>query len=162
MIRPQFRFSVLFLLALLFVTSKAVAQPPVDESDRDRILSEIRNYKHEMLAKALDLDKEKEKQFFEVYDEMDMRLMQISNETRDLERRVSADADASDTEIEAAAIAIYSQKEKEGKIELEYFDKFKEILTPRQLLRLKSAEREFTSNLVKQHHRMRSKQDRRK
>ena len=162
MIRPQFRFSVLFLFALLFVTSKVVAQPPVDESDRDRILSEIRNYKHEMLAKALDLDKEKEKQFFEVYDEMDMRLMQISNETRDLERRVSADADASDTEIEAAAIAIYSQKEKEGKIELEYFDKFKEILTPRQLLRLKSAEREFTSNLVKQHHRMRSKQDRRK
>jgi len=162
MIRPQFRFSVLFLFALLFVTSKAVAQPRSTNPIATESFPRFEIYKHEMLAKALDLDKEKEKQFFEVYDEMDMRLMQISNETRDLERRVSADADASDTEIEAAAIAIYSQKEKEGKIELEYFDKFKEILTPRQLLRLKSAEREFTSNLVKQHHRMRSKQDRRK
>ena len=56
---------------------------------------------------------------------------------------------------ESAASAVYSQKEREGKVEMEYYDKFKGILTPRQLLGLKSAEKRFTQQLVRYHRRLR-------
>ena len=88
---------------------------------------------------------------------MDSKIMQINYETRELERSINEDKNASDTEIEAAAAAVFNQKEREGKIENEYFEKFKEVLTPRQLLRLKSAEKKFTQRLVRHHKRLRQR-----
>ena len=133
----------------------ASAQQQLNEGDRERIISEMRAYKHEVLIKALDLTKEQQPEFFKVYDEMDEKLMQINNETRELERKVLSDENASDTEVEAAAAAVFAQKEREGKIELEYFEKLRETVTPRQLLKLKSAEKMFTQKLIRHHRRMR-------
>lgn len=159
--RNKFRIMKIRLttfFAVLFVAFSFWAQQPIDEAGRSRILSEMRAYKHRLLAKELDLSKEQQNLFFPVYDEMDDRLMQINNETRDLEKAVKENADASDTEIEAAAAAVYSQKEREGKVESEYFEKFSEILTPRQLLGLKSAEKKFTQKLVRHHHKLQRQQ----
>ena len=74
--------------------------------------------------------------------------------SRELERRTIDTPDASDTELEAAAQAVFDLKQKEGRIEAEYFEKFKEILTPRQLLKLKSAERKFAQYLMRHHRRL--------
>ena len=139
----------------LLAAGPIYAQQTKEDVERDRVFTEIRAYKHDVLVKSLDLTKEQQREFFPVYDELDDKLMEINHETRDLERRVAADANASDTEIEAAASAVYSQKEREGKVEMEYYDKFKGILTPRQLLGLKSAEKRFTQQLVRYHRRLR-------
>ncbi|MDE6333131.1 MAG: hypothetical protein K2L77_00640, partial [Muribaculaceae bacterium] len=80
----------------------------------------------------------------------------INAETRDLEQKACENANASDLELENAARTIFEQKRAEGQVERTYFEKFKDILTPRQLLQLKSAERRFTQQLVKQHRRMRT------
>ncbi len=141
----------LFVALLLAFISGAVFAQEAEENLRDRIFSELRPYKHQVLARELQLSKEQQREFFAVYDEMEDRLQQISTETRDLEKKVNSDKNATDTEIEAAANAVYSQKEREGKVEMEYFDRFKEILTPRQLLRLRTAEKSFTQRLVKHH-----------
>ena len=93
----------------MLFTSGAAAQQPLNEAERDRVFSEIRAYKHKLIAKELDLDNEQEKLFFPVYDKMDDQLQQIGAETRDLERNVLENVEASDTEVEAAAAAIYSQ-----------------------------------------------------
>lgn len=122
--------------------------------NRERYINEIRAYKHNYIAKELELSKEQQKEFFTVYDEMEDELMKINDETRELERKTEADKDASDTELEAAATAIFSQKQKEGEIEMSYFDKFKKILNNRQLLRLKNTERKFTQQLVRHHRRL--------
>lgn len=143
------------IMLTILAVGPVCAQQPKEDSGRDRIFTEIRAYKHDVLIKTLDLTKEQQREFFPVYDELDDKLIQINTETRDLERRVAADADASDTEIEAAAQAVYSQKEREGKVEKEYYDKFKDILTPRQLLNLKNAEKLFTQQLVRHHRRLR-------
>lgn len=147
-------FATIFLSITILGHLGALAQQPLNEADRDKVFSQMRAYKHRLLVKELGLDKEQEKAFFTVYDRMDDQLQQIGAETRDLEKRVMDNAEASDTEIEAAAAAVYSQKQREGKVEAEYYDRFKELLTPRQLLRLKSAERKFTQQLVRQHRRM--------
>lgn len=96
-------FATLSLTLLMLFTSGAAAQQPLNEAERDRVFSEIRAYKHKLIAKELDLDNEQEKLFFPVYDKMDDQLQQIGAETRDLERNVLENVEASDTEVEAAA-----------------------------------------------------------
>lgn len=146
-------FKPLSALLLLSISLSAPAQTP-DDSGREKILDELRNYKHEFLARELGLSREQQRAFFTVYDEMDDRLMTINDETRELERTVFENEKCTDTEAEAAARAIFEQKQKEGNIELEYFDKFKTILTPKQLVKLKSTEKRFTQSLVRHHRRM--------
>lgn len=125
-------------------------QQAMTEEEREKWLSEYRNYKHEVITKELRLTREQQNEFFPIYDLMDEQLMQIGNETRNLQAKVNNDPNAGDIEYEAAARAIYEQKSREGAVELEYFDKFKEVLTPKQLICLKNAERKFTQTLAKQ------------
>ena len=87
---------------------------------------------------------------------MDDEIDRINTETRDLERKVDAKTDATDTEVEAAARAVFLQKSAEGQVEEQYFDRFKQILQGRQLLKLRKAEREFTRQLMRQHRRART------
>ena len=152
-----------FLIALLassFIFASAQSQP--DERERQKWISEVRNFKHEFLVKDLELSKEQQKDFFAAYDEMEDRINQLNAETRDLEQKVLSDSDASDVELEAAARASYILKNEESKIELEYFDKFKNTLSPRQLIKLKSAERKFTQQLMQHHRRLKKAEGGRK
>lgn len=123
-------------------------------SDRQRWLSEIREYKHEFLIRDLNLSKEQQKEFFPLYDAMEDDIEKLNQETREIEIRMQDNPDASDLDIENNARTIFEQKRAEGQIEMTYFDKFKTVLTPRQLLKLKSAERKFTQQLVNHHRRM--------
>lgn len=141
------------LLFMAMVPAKALAQQ-LNEDDRNRYVNQIRAYKHDFLAKELGLSKAQQDAFFELYDAMEDRTMDLGGEVRDLEKKASA-AGASDEEMAAAAVALYSQKMREGEIEMEYYEKFKETLTPAQLVALKSAERKFTQELMRQHRRLR-------
>lgn len=147
---------IIAAIALICCSATAEAQNPQnDDSDRRRMLEEVRNYKHQFITRELDLTKEQQSEFFPVYDEMEDRLTRLNAETRDLEHRVSSDAQASDVEVEAAARALFGLKRAEGDIENEYFDKFKQILNPKQLLGLKNTERKFTQQLMMHHRRLR-------
>lgn len=141
------------LLFMAMVPAKALAQQ-LNEDDRNRYVNQIRAYKHDFLAKELGLSKAQQDAFFELYDAMEDRTMDLGGEVRDLEKKASA-AGASDEEMAAAAVALYSQKMREGEIEMEYYEKFKGTLTPAQLVALKSAERKFTKELMRQHRRLR-------
>ncbi|MDE6239290.1 MAG: hypothetical protein K2M54_04790, partial [Muribaculaceae bacterium] len=97
---------------------------------------------------------EQQQEFFSAYDEMEDRINRLNSETRELEQRVMSNDNASDVELDAAARAVYQLKNEESKIELEYFDQFKKILQPKQLIRLKNAERKFTQQLMNHHRRL--------
>lgn len=153
---PMRYFSIL-VLAFILSFGYASAQGSHKGKDRERVFSEMRVYKHDALAKELSLSKEQQAEFFAVYDDMENRLRKIGEETRRLEKAISSNQEASDAEIEKAAAEIYAQKQKEGAVEMEYFEKFKQILTPRQLLMLKSAEKKFNKELMRQHQRMHKK-----
>ncbi len=148
----------LTILLLLFVMAvTAVAQAPLSSTDRERWLDEIRNLKHDYLAKELNLTREQQNEFFPLYDAMQDEIEQLNTRTRELEAAISSDESASDLQVENAARTVFEQRRAEGQIEMTYFDKFRDILNPRQLLQLKDAERKFTRQLVNQHRRMRSK-----
>lgn len=145
-------FVLIALVALTTICGGAQAQ--TDNDSRDKILSELKPYKHKFITKELNLSKEQQREFLPLYDKMDAELQKINEETRKLEKETTENADATDTEIEAASRAIFGQKEKEAEVELSYFDKFKEVLSPRQLLMLKGAERRFTQLIMRQHRRL--------
>ncbi|MDE6453781.1 MAG: hypothetical protein K2L27_06210 [Muribaculaceae bacterium] len=145
-------------LVLCSTAFSAAAQRrrPMNEEERLRWRTEMRNYKHEFLAKELELTREQQREFFPLYDEMDDAIERINTETRELEREVSTKADASDVELEAAARAVFSQKQAESEVEQSYFDRFKQVLKPRQLLQLRQTERRFTQRLMRHHNRARN------
>lgn len=148
------RTSSLIIALVVSFTFIATAQSQPDENDRQKWMSEVRNFKHEFLAKDLDLTKDQQRDFFPAYDEMEDRLSRLNIETRELEQKALADPATSDVALDAAARASYSLKNEESKIELEYFDTFKKILSPKQLIRLKNAERKFTQQLMIHHRRL--------
>jgi Spy/CpxP family protein refolding chaperone len=120
-------------------------------------MKELRQYKHDMFAKRLNLSREQQEKFFPLYDEMDNSVMELNRNTRMLEDKIVRSKDkVSDLEYEKSAEAIYEMTKKQGEIEMEYFAKFKTILTPQQLFRLKQAERDFSRELMRQHSRARA------
>lgn len=145
---------ILLLLSVVLTAIAALAQGQYSPADRQRWLGEMRTLKNEYLTRELGLSKEQQRDFLPLYNEMENEINRLNTETRETESRAAADADATDLQLENAARTIFEQKRAEGQIEMTYFDKFKEILTPRQLLQLKNAERKFTQQLVKRRRHM--------
>lgn len=131
--------------------------------DRQRFFKEMRDYKHRYLARELGLTKDQQNRFFPVYDEMEDETTKINDETRDLERRISESSDdVSDLEYDKATEALFDLKIHEGEIEKEYMNKFKDVLTKKQLFSLKSAERKFNRELMLHQMRLRKVRDQNK
>lgn len=130
-------------------TAGAQRTAKLTEQDRQRYLDEMRDFKHEYLAKELDLTRDQQNAFFPLYDQMEDEVIKVGEETRELEKKVLSNAKATDTEIDSASKAVFEQKAREAEIENAYYPKFRKVLTPRQLLMLKSAEKKFTQQLVR-------------
>ena len=155
----------LYFLAVIISISvvRADAQPPqLDDEGRQRWMTEIRNYKHDFFTKELELSEDQQRDFFAEYDQMEDRINKLNSETRELEEKTIDNPDASDVELEATARALFEIKGEESKIELEYFEKFKNILQPKQLVLIKNTERKFTQQLVQHHRRLRNTESKRR
>lgn len=147
---PSRKFALLILfVATIAGTVPAAAQRNANKGQHNKEwYLELRQLKHDFLKKELKLTRDQENAFFPLYDRMDDELFAVAEDTRSLERRIKAKTDATDVELEAAARATFEQKRKESDIELKYFEEFKKILSKRQLLNLKEAERRLNRKLV--------------
>lgn len=146
--------SIFCAVFAVFVLSARLSAQELNEEDRNRYVTQIRAYKHDYFVKELDLNKEQQNAFFELYDRMEDRIIEISTDVRELENKALSE-NATPEEIDAAVASLYSQKLREGEIEMEFYEKFKNTLTPRQLVLLKQAERKFNQQLMRQHRRIR-------
>lgn len=151
--------SALLTIVLVAGASSAAAQQQPENLDVEKVLAEIRPYKHDFFIKKLKLTKEQANEYLPLYDQMEDELMSINQEIRELERTVLENPSATDEEIEAAARATFEQKQREAQTEMAYFEKFSNILTPRQLLQIKSVEKQFTQRLARTHRKMRRNRD---
>lgn len=152
---------LLLLTVALLTCGAAMAQhrgqrrTALTDEQRQKALAEMRTFKHNALTRELDLTPEQQTKFFDVYDEMDEQLMALNFETRELERKTINNENATDTELKAAARALYEQKAREAEIELKYYDRFADVLTARQLAKLKGAERKISLQMASYHGRQR-------
>ena len=139
----------LIYITLLFAAllpQAAGAQLKTAENLREKWFSEIRQVKRNYFVKELDLSREQQNKFFPLYEEMGQPIAEAK--------------DATDTEYEKAAEALYDADVQTSQIRREYMDKFKTILTSRQLFELKNVERKFSREMMRQHNRLRSEKKR--
>lgn len=126
------------------------------KNEREQWMTEIQQYKRNYFAKELGLSKEQQARFFPLYEDMESETRRLSEESRLMEKRVAEAPDATDLEYEKATEAMFDSKVKEAAVEREYMDKFKEILSKKQLFELKGVERKFSREMMRQHNRIRS------
>lgn len=148
----------LTLLFSCFLASLPVSAQRPDSRDREAWMKEMQQFKSDYIAKRLDLSEDQKPKFVDLYNKMDNEVRAAQEEAEMLYRQTYQKKDAaSDLECEKAAEAIYELKGRENVIEMKYFNEYKAILTPRQLFKLKEAERDFTRELMKQHRRQKAK-----
>ena len=145
--------NITLLLApiLLAGTSFTAGAQRMNAAQRQKALTEVRNFKHKILTQELDLTKDQQTKFFDINDQMDEELFDVAEETRALARKVSAAAGATATARAAAARALFEQRKREGAIDMKYYDKLADGLTPTQLLKLKPAERKIAMRMARYH-----------
>ncbi len=147
--------TLLLTLFISFASSSTLLAQSTEPSaqERKQWFKEMRQVKNEYIAKQLQLTPEQKQKFIPLYDAMDAETARLGNETRQLEKTIyGKGSNATDIEYEKAAEALYELKGKESEIELKYFQKFKTVLTKKQLFELKRAERRFSRELMKQQH----------
>ncbi len=141
---------LLTLLLLIAATALTATARPQREANFNEWAKGMREYKHKFLAKELELTRDQQRKFFVLYDQMEDEMEALNADTRAIEDEVTDKADdATDDDYERAAERLFNIRTREGAIDLKYYDKFKEILTKRQLFQLKGAERKFTREMVK-------------
>lgn len=150
---------ILLLPALMLFFATNLCAQNASSQNREQWMSEVRQFKRSFISKELNLTKEQQNKFFPLYEEMDEKTTQIDNDARTMEKHIAENADASELEYEKAAEVLYDAKVQQAQVEREYMEKFKTILTKKQLFELKSVERQFSRELMKQHQRIRSKRD---
>lgn len=139
---------VLLVLAFLLPAVSSAQRPTGRE--REVWMKEMQQYKNDFIAKKLSLTDEQKAKFIPLYNAMDEEIRKTQDEAEQLYRQtLKKESAATDLEYEKAAEAVYELKGRENAIEMKYFKDFKTILTPRQLFKLKDAERDFTRQLMR-------------
>lgn len=150
------RILIVILIIATFVPFMNVEAKKNGKADKKEWFALMRQHKHDFIEDELDLTDEQEDKFFPMYDAMEDELFKLHRETRKLEKQV-ADKNATDVEYDAASKAIIDLKKKEADIELKYFDKFKTVLSSKQIFELKRAEKKFTRKIMNAHNKKRRK-----
>lgn len=133
-----------------------VAQKPDDAANRQKWFDEMKELKHEFLARQLKLTAEQRDKFFDIYDKMDEELGRLNHDTRQLERKIrqAPAGEVSDVDYDQAIQAQIDLKGRECDIEKRYYADLRGILTKKQLFELKNAEQEFRMQLMRQHRKL--------
>lgn len=147
--------NIAIVLALIFSSSLSMTAQRSKNPKHKQWFKEFRNYKRDFLIKEIGLSKSQQEEFFPLYNSMEKEVYQVNKEVRDMERKISSSENVSDIEYEKTAEAMSEVKAKEAKIETEYFEKFSNILSKKQLFLLKRAETRFTRGILNHHRRER-------
>lgn len=145
------RIALFFAVISMAVAGVFAKGPEGDKSDRTQWAKEMRQLRTNYVVKKLGLEGDSRDKFIAAYSSMQVDLDKLHRESRQLYKAVEKKGDAaSNAELEKAANAMYEMHSKEGAIEMRYYSKFKSILSPRQLFKLKDAEHKFSRELMKQ------------
>ncbi len=142
---------------LLSVSVSAQSSKQPSKQDKTAWMKEMQQVKNEFISNSLNLNHDQKAKFIPLYNKMEKEINKTIEATNKLEQQVKAKGDAAtDLEYEKVAEAMFECKGKEAAIEMKYFKEYKKILTPRQLVKLKKAERDFTRKLMKEHRKMKN------
>lgn len=143
----------IFILLIMFTTvlPSRSAEAPAEKDGHWR--KEMREFKLKFLAQEMELRQDQQKQFFLLYsqmsDEKDATMKSTAQTIRRVTRLGSA---ATDADFNAATEALMKAHEQELAIDKKYDEKFRAFLSPKQMFKMKEAERKFRDKLNNMRH----------
>ena len=142
------------LMLLYFASVSAQEETDSVKSNSHKWLSDVKDYKYQMLEREAQMTEEQAEQFFPLYQEMEQKVFTANLEARRMEMQISDNFDnATDEDFKQAALALSRVKIIEAEIEQEYYPQFARILTDKQLFLLKRAETHFATDMLRHYNR---------
>lgn len=145
------------LIALLIVPFSSLADKPDNghkDLDKKEWFRKLKETKHNFMVKKLDLTKAQQDEFFRLYDAKEQARFEAESKVRSLEKEITKKGDAAtDEDYSRAITAQYQLNHDLAKIESQYEEEFRKVLTKRQLYKLRNAEFSFQRKLMQQHNR---------
>ncbi len=142
------------LMLLPFASVSAQEETDSVKSNSHKWLSDVKDYKYQMLEREAQMTEEQAEQFFPLYQEMEQKVFTANLEARRMEMQISDNFDnATDEDFKQAALALSRVKIIEAEIEQEYYPQFARILTDKQLFLLKRAETHFATDMLRHYNR---------
>lgn len=149
---------IVLTFIVVLVTAMGVYADPDNHADNCKWMREMNKTRREFITKELNLTKAQQTRFFPQYEAMHAEIRAIYD---NLEKKGKAiekkGAKATDAECLALSKDMFDAKAREGVIEQKYFNKFKQVLSARQLVKLKKAERDFRRKMAREHRKLHKK-----
>ena len=137
----------ILLLVIIITSSFCVFAQRNDGEKREDWKKELQEFKYQFISQEIELTEQQQKPFFEIYSQMEAEKIKIGQDCRKLKKEAKKD-DATDADYIAAVNAMIDMKLLEAQIEKRYYEKFKTIISSKQLYLLKRAEHKFMKKLM--------------
>lgn len=142
------RFLLLLFTLTLFMPC-AMAEPK-DEPTAE-MLKELREFKIKYLIQKIDLPADKQAEFTKVYTQYENEKAALFRDLHQRFKSMRKNLNPSEAEYMVTAESMATAKSREGELEKQYFNKFKTILSAKQLYLMKKAEQKFDRKLGEMH-----------
>lgn len=162
---------ILIVLILSIFSTSVIAQTegkkemPRTENERGKgkdgneHIKRFKEFRRDFLTKKVQMTQEEADKFFPLYDELGDKKFKLQAEVGEKMRKVWDEDNASDADYNAVLDALEEIPVKEAALEKEYGQKFRKILSPKKMFRLKMAENEFSRELMRRPDRKDKKDD---
>ena len=132
----------IFLIILGFTAIVGVFAQPNKGRARERVEAQRVGF----ITQRLNLTPEESQQFWPIYNQYTQQLQEI----RKAARLEQPNDDITDVDAEKMIVAQMDRDTRELDLKKEYFQKLKKVISPRKVLKLYRAERDFKTDLLKQ------------
>lgn len=141
----------ILLIALAFMTTNcAMAQDNKQEREKNRKekWEKFRQDKYNFFVETMELSDEQATQFIALYNELEKKRYEMGRDVRREAHQIMKDENVADEKYQAAADRAAALPKKIVALEEEYYQKFRQILTPRQQFLYHRCETEFQKSLI--------------
>ncbi|MFW5753843.1 MAG: hypothetical protein ACOCV9_03485 [Marinilabiliaceae bacterium] len=143
------KYIVILLLALIGGPFFNTFSQEKKDDEKDRI-EQLKSQKVAFITKHLDLSTSEAQEFWPVYNEFSDKMDELRNKTKKNIINLHKTLDSlSEAEKEAAIDKHIEYELREAKLEKEYHEHFKEILSIDKVIKLYEAEHEFKKKMLK-------------
>ncbi|MGM0377414.1 MAG: hypothetical protein ACQEQ0_11600 [Bacteroidota bacterium] len=138
------------VLLLTFLAGPFFSAFSQDDDDKKGRIERLKSQKVAFITKHIDLSSSEAQEFWPVYNEFSDKMDELRHKTKDNIISLHKSLDSlSESEKEAAIDQHVDYELQEAKLEKEYHEKFKEILSIDKVIKLYEAEHEFKKKMLK-------------
>lgn len=142
------KYLIILLLTFICIPATGYTQPKEPTAE---MIKELQDFKIKYLIQEMELPTDKQAEFSKIYTQYDRERNTLFHQLYLNSRATRKNTSPSDAEYLETAESMATAKAREGDLEQSYFRQFKTFLTPKQLYKMKCAEKKFDHKLKEMH-----------